>query len=245
MRFFGGLLMALMSFSSSFAADTDSLDIIGFSKGGAYFAFETYGIGDGSGFPYSSIYVIDVKANSWVKGTPVEMTTEDENAVLSKTRAQARNKAASILTSFGIDQGSELLAGSPISEIVADRSVVVFDREHYLGLEGKPGEHSDTRTEISLKIFSLGGNADCLSEDGARQGFALTAKNVTSGKAIEIYRDNSIPASRQCPYKYEIDRVVGYHDDNGDLHLVTMIGFYTQGFEGPDRHIIAVPITLP
>jgi predicted secreted protein len=44
------------------AADTAALSILGFSRDQGVFAFEEYGIQDGSGFPYSNIYAIDRKS---------------------------------------------------------------------------------------------------------------------------------------------------------------------------------------
>ncbi len=35
------------------------------------FAFEEFGVQDGSGFAYSNIYLIDVDANASVRGTPI------------------------------------------------------------------------------------------------------------------------------------------------------------------------------
>src|SRR5690606_36811639 len=56
----GALLAALASilsqFTPAFAGDTASLDVLGYSPDGKVFAFEEYGIADGSGFPYSNIY---------------------------------------------------------------------------------------------------------------------------------------------------------------------------------------------
>ena len=53
------------------AADNAERAVVGFSPDGRYFAFEQYGVQDGSGFPYSEIFVIDLNANKWVKGSPV------------------------------------------------------------------------------------------------------------------------------------------------------------------------------
>ena len=53
---------------SALAADGAFLDIIGYSPDSRYFAFEQYGVQDGSGFPYADIFIVDLASNSWVKG---------------------------------------------------------------------------------------------------------------------------------------------------------------------------------
>lgn len=62
-------VLAGLLISQASAADLAELGSTGFSDDGAYFAFEQYGIQDGSGFPYSSITIVDVKSDSWVAGT--------------------------------------------------------------------------------------------------------------------------------------------------------------------------------
>ena len=56
------------------AGDRALFQPIGFSADGRYFAFEEYGVQDGSGFPYSNTYILDLPADKWVNGTPVRMT---------------------------------------------------------------------------------------------------------------------------------------------------------------------------
>ena len=45
------------------AGDYAELNYIGVSKDGKHLAFEEYGTQDGSGYPYSNIYFIDVDKN--------------------------------------------------------------------------------------------------------------------------------------------------------------------------------------
>ena len=75
-----GLWIALVAGAS--AGDRALIDFIGYSDDARYFAFEEFGIQDGSGFAYSSVYVVDLATDSWVLGTPVKVKAEDEAAPL-------------------------------------------------------------------------------------------------------------------------------------------------------------------
>jgi len=66
------------------AADASDRAIIGFSKDGSHFAFEEYGMQDGSGFPYADIYIINLKTDKWVKGSPIRVLVRDENATATR-----------------------------------------------------------------------------------------------------------------------------------------------------------------
>src|SRR4051812_27449066 len=87
-------LLAIVALSlPAMAADNALINMIGFSEDGAYFAFEQYGIQDGSGFAFSEIYVVDLVNDKWLSGTPVVVRAEDETATLAATRADAVGKA--------------------------------------------------------------------------------------------------------------------------------------------------------
>jgi predicted secreted protein len=69
------------------AGDAAGREVIGFSPDGRYFAFEQYGVQDGSGFAYSDIMVIDATSDAWVVGTPVRKRADDEKMPLNITVA--------------------------------------------------------------------------------------------------------------------------------------------------------------
>ncbi len=247
MRWLISFLVTILSISLAHAGDADKLAIIGFSKDASYFAFETYGVGDGSGLGYSDIYIIDVKLNSWVQGSPIRQRGEDENQTEAVARASARKQAEPILTKYGIDQPYEFLANNPITEIIADRKHIEFDSIHrsYGNSTVKPGEAADNRYVLQLTDFPVGADANCLSEDGSRYGFSLQIKQTLSGKVLEAFKDATVPKSRGCPFNYEIEAIVTPSDESGSTSLMALVAYYTQGFEGPDRKFIAVPFTLP
>ena len=66
------------------AGDRALIDYVGFSADFRYFAFEEFGIQDGSGFAYSNIFVVDLATDSWVVGTPVRVQAESETTTLEQ-----------------------------------------------------------------------------------------------------------------------------------------------------------------
>ena len=58
------------------AANRALINMIGYSEDGDYFAFEQFGIQDGSGFAYSEVFVVDLANDKWTAGTPFEVQAE-------------------------------------------------------------------------------------------------------------------------------------------------------------------------
>lgn len=247
MRILFSLGFWFIGLASAFAGDTDRLSIIGFSKDANYFAFETYGTGDGSGLGYSEIYIVDLKKNEWVPGSPIRETLDDENTTEAIARAEAKKLAAPLIAKYAIDQPYDLIAANPVTEIVADRKRIEFESYHKpYGLTTlKPDFKAENRFVLELKQFAVDANPDCYAENGSRYGFSLQIQQTLSGKTVDIFKDASIPKSRRCAHEYEIDRVVTTSEEYGGKQWVALVGFYSDGFEGPDRRFIAVPFTLP
>lgn len=90
----------LAQFAISLAAhagDVAELEILGFTGNGGIFAFEEYGVQDGSGFPYANRYYIDTADDSFLEGTPIRVRLDDENATLDAARLAARQKGEAII----------------------------------------------------------------------------------------------------------------------------------------------------
>eukprot|EP01036_Dinobryon_divergens_P042760 gene42760-56842_t len=62
------LALLTLAVVPALAGDRALIDFIGYSEDGQYFAFEEYGIGDGSGAPYSHIFIVDLAADAWGDG---------------------------------------------------------------------------------------------------------------------------------------------------------------------------------
>ncbi len=218
--------------TSAFAADAADRTVIGFSKDGRYFAFEEYGIQDGSGFPYSSIYITDLQTDTWVEGTPVRVQMREEGATAYGARHKALTQAAPLIEEFGTIQPAKTLASNAVGEEVADPHMMKFKRFHNLS----------TLWTVKLTHVDLATPPDCQSLPGIK-GFALSVA-VDNGELKEVYRDKDLPKSRGCPENYRLADVLSF-GENENGRVVVLIHMLTFGFEGRDSRFVAVPVKLP
>ncbi|WEJ33243.1 DUF2259 domain-containing protein [Devosia sp. SD17-2] len=224
-----------LSASSALAGDRALIDFIGFSPDAKYFAFEQFGIQDGSGFAFSEIFVIDLAADKWVPGTPVTVRIEDEEVGLGAARKQSAEGAADVLEKFGITEPVEILALNGDGAAEADFTKLRF---------GVPGYGlSEPASDQTLRLESFTAKSplpcrDWFSE--APLGLALILEEGDGERVI--HRDKRLPESRGCVFEYRLHSVVqpGWAQDISAA--VAIVSVYSGGFEGPDRRFIAVPI---
>lgn len=236
LRFLAALLTALplalaAMIGPAAAGDYADRELLGFSEDGRYFAFEEYGVQDGSGFPYSNIYIIDVDSDSWVSGSPFRVRLDDENATLETARAQARTRAQGMLAQFGIGTDGRLVASNPVTETSADPFRVAFHWSPYITHE-QPWN-------LALAQVSSAVPSGCPPEFGPffRLRLNLDRPDFPLRALVE---DVAIPASRGCPVGYSISDVILYPSENTPMTMVVLVNVLTVGFEGPDRRYIAV-----
>ncbi|MFN4209226.1 MAG: DUF2259 domain-containing protein [Devosia sp.] len=219
------------------AGDRALIDLIGYSTDARYFAFEEYGIQDGSGFAYSNIYVVDLAEDEWVVGTPVRVRGESEAMTLSVVRAEAQATAAEDLATLGIDRPAELVA------LVGDGAPGLDADRLRFGMPGyEPGAVRGDH-ELRLSSFPVTAAAPCTEWFGVDPlGYQLTLVNDEGSR--QIHRDGDLPRSRGCPVTYRLHGVVlPFQADSVD-DAVVLISVYPGSFEGPDRRFIAVPLGL-
>ncbi len=213
--------------------DRALIDYIGYSADGRYFAFEEYGVQDGSGFPYSSIYILDLPADRWVPGTPYRARLEADSDSVGEVRATARALARETLERLDVTVGAHPIAVNADGEPDAAPDSLRFGTPGF-GLEGVRDE-----SLLALERFPLPAAVDCSVVDGDVYGFALSLDGV------EIARDRGrLPASRGCALDYRIHAVVGPPDwlFGEPAPRVAIIAVHPFGFEGPDRRFLAVPL---
>lgn len=224
--------------ASAAAAERAQFDLIGFSPDGRYFAFEEYGIQDGSGFAYSSIFVIDLSEDSWAAG-PFRHRADDEATDLASIRTAALTEAAPVLAEFNVTTPPVIIALNGDGETATDGLALEFGVPGY----SEPG-HMFGDYSLSLEIFKAPSPQDCIAYLGQEpMGFGLIL--TSDGVPSEIYRDNSIPNSRGCPTTYRISAVVLPFEAYDLEHAVALISVYAFGFEGVDRRFVAVRVTAP
>ena len=228
------LLAASLS-APALAGDRALVDFIGFSGDGRYFAFEEFGIQDGSGFPFSTIYVIDLPADKWVAGSPFSAKLEDDGAPVDKVRQQSRALAAGVLEDLAVNEAADLTALNGDGEI-GDGKTLSFGTPGY-GLS----EPQNSRTLV-LETFA----ADTPGTPCADYNAVPTLGFALSLDGVELHRDTTLPKSRGCALDYRIYGVVEPAQLGGSVPgAVAIISVYPFGFEGPDRRFIAVPLNQP
>jgi predicted secreted protein len=241
------LLLLLLAAASARAGDNAERGLALFSPDGRYFAFEQFGVQDGSGFPFSDIHVIDTERDEWVRGTPIRELIESEDATVTVARTSAASKASAIFTSLYLTEPVELIAANPATEFVEDRRKVTFapwfqsqgwdEKIHGTPV---PGRYT---LAVSLLPFPMA--EACWGEEAKQWGFALTIRDNDTGTEQEAYRDTAIPASRLCPMGYDIGEILVYRAPPAQDRYVALIAMYTPGFEGLNRRLLAIPFKLP
>jgi len=219
------------------AGDRALIDYIGFSEDFRYFAFEEFGIQDGSGFAYSSIYVVDLNTDSWVVGTPVRYQADSEEAPLSTVRDLVAESAADHVAEFGIDVPVEIAAMIGDGVPGTDAKSLVFGAPGYM-----PGTVSGDYT-LTLSTFETTATSPCDEWFGVKpKGYQLEVSD--SGSARQVHMDEKLPRSRGCPTDYRIHSVVMPFGGATLSNAVAIVSVYPGGFEGPDRRFLAVPLGL-
>lgn len=220
----------------AFAGDSAQLNVIGYSRDGKVFAFEEYGILDGSGEAYSNYYFLDTKADKFLPETPIKVQLDQEQSI-AKIRELARKKATPLIRRYNLeDNPGYLLTYNPVSEAESDPH-----RVRYYGYPSSPPRAQTYTLVLTEKPFPA--SKDCLNMTGNYSGFSLAFTEALSEPSNRvIYEDKQIPASRNCPNGYRIGAVIGGETENAPM--VAMIEVSSFGFEGNDERWIAVPFRL-
>lgn len=217
------------------AGDRAGIEFIGYSPDAAFFAFEEFGIQDGSGFAYSHIFVLDLQADRWVGGTPFRGQADSEDVSLATMRARVAEDAAGTLAQLAIAEPVQIAA--LLGDGVPDKAGkgMVFGAPSY-----KAGEIAE-EYQLVLSQFPAKAPSPCTEWFGAEPlGYALRLEG--GGQTRELHRDEALPGSRGCPLDYRIYGVVLPFGASEIEDGVAILSVYPGGFEGPDRRFIAVPL---
>ena len=106
------LLVQFANSATARAGDVAELEILGFTRDGGVFAFEEYGVQDGSGFPYANRYYIDTTGDTFLEGTPIRIRLDDETTTLDAARLQARQKGEAIVKQAELAANRGITAGA-------------------------------------------------------------------------------------------------------------------------------------
>jgi predicted secreted protein len=224
------------------AATFANLHFIGFSADGKYLAFENYGIGDGSGYPFSSIYLIDTVKNS-VVGKPFKVMIEDELGLEATARKRVAALARRKMRELRIVTGNtgELLAARLMTDRAFNDSLLRGDgNEQKVRFNGVKYLYTyDQYYELTLKSVPVK-PAACRDEGLDYHKLELILDHYEGGKktwmpTLTLQKDETLPASRGCPVGYDIETVYAYKGK-----LAVFLRVWTPGYEGPDVNYMAV-----
>ena len=217
------------------AGDVAKLDILGFSKDGKVFAFEEYGVQDGSGFPYANRYYIDTATDALLPKTPVRVRLDDEKASLADAREKAGRDAQGLTgladTELRANTG-DTVAANPITELSADKFKTTFNPRPVFPPMDEP-------LTVQLQEIDVPRPDKC-PEPEMYKGFRLTIQQGASTDIRTLHEDKSIPSSRNCPQGYSIGAVQTFYLPDGKPALAILIAVRSIGFEGPDYRWLAV-----
>lgn len=217
------------------AGDVAELNILGFSEDGKLFAFEEFGVQDGSGFPYANRYYIDVETDKFVPGSPIRVRLDEEAATVEQARTQAREKGETIIAEAELAANRGTLVGfNPPTELSADPHRITVNPRPVFPPIGLP-------LEFRIEEIAVP-QPDLCRELAEAKGYRLTRVSLTPGQETTLlHQDVTIPTSRGCPLGYQFGGVQTFFPESGPPVYAVLIAVRSFGFEGPDFRWIAVP----
>lgn len=237
-----GIAFLLLCAAAPLRAGDFAVDApVGFSVDGRYFAFEEFGVQDGSGFPYANLYVIDLERDAWVSGTPIRVRREAEDAGwsgLAAVRGEARARAGGILADLGVRAPALELFARGIGEArgAPARVTVAVPNPSF------PMAEPWGRLDLVLETIAAPSPLDFCPEP--TRGFRLTRIDAAGGARV-LHADARVPRSRGCAVDYRLTRVLAPGFPAAGATGVAVISVFASGFEGLDRRFIALPVPLP
>lgn len=230
--------LAMLAASPSFAGDASTLNILGFDAEGGVFAFEEYGIQDGSGFPFANRFYIDTAGDTFLPGTPIRVRIESDGALgdLAEARGQARDQGEAIMPDAELEANFGFTAAySPFTDLSSD--------PHRMTINPRPVVPAvDEPVEFRLTEFQTTAGEICSGLSETMAGFRLVRVGLEPGaETVLVHEDASVPASRTCPLGYRIGAVQTFFPEAGDPVYVVLVQVRSLGFEGPNHRWIAIP----
>lgn len=228
-------ILQFLTATGAHAGDFATRHIHGFSIDGKLFAFEEYGVQDGSGFPYANIYVIDTDTDQWVANSPFRVRLNDETKTIFDAREEARILAGPVMKSF--EGRGNVVATNRATEHGTDKKRLVANPRFVV-----PPIDETVEFRLTTKVLPAAEHCEAF---GTITGFTLTKIATHPGKSTRVlHNDTSIPESRSCPLDYEFADLVTFFPEAGSPKAALLILMKQVGFEGPDGRFLAVTTNL-
>lgn len=244
------VLLAAFGAAPAQASDGAAANVLGFSPDGRHFAFEQYGIRDGSGEAYAIISAIEVATDRPVTGSPATAAINPETAkraeepkdkLLDEVRAKAAAQAKPMLDKLKISvpaqriaalpesRSSDMLAANDIRGVLDEASGVLPLTEDLFGPVAILNLREADFAVPRCKDFVVNNKTKGINLVLQRKG----------RPPVNLANDRAIPNSRGCPTRYGIAEAHALKAKDG-VALAVLIQYFYQAFEGPDRRFIAV-----
>ena len=154
-----------------------------------------YGIQDGSGFAYSTIYVVDLVADKWVAGSPfhTQAPEADGDRPLATVRADAMALARAKLDMLAIATPAETLWLDGTS--AGDGKAISFSYG--------PFPSDENALSLTLTTAPADSSLDCAGLTGSKPlGFSLSFASGQAEAVVKHDDKSHVPASRGCTTDY-------------------------------------------
>ncbi|WP_203423406.1 DUF2259 domain-containing protein [Sinorhizobium sp. BG8] len=229
-------LLALPLAGQGHAGDFAHFQPIGFSADGKVFAYEEFGIEDGSGSAYSTVYFVDTVKDAYLPDTPLRVRLEEGHGGLAQARSKTAEQARPLVEEFEMrDHPGQVVALNPYTELgPAPNSI----RYYAFPMEPRVGKPYT----LALSTITLPAPERCkpFLDKGVGFRLELTERSGTPTSEV-VHEDTRVPDSRRCPTGYRMAGVVTGNHLGNPVH-VAMIMVLSLGFEGSDGRWIAVPV---
>jgi predicted secreted protein len=199
------------------AGDTSHYSFLGFSTDLVSCAFEIHGVLDGSGFPYSTVYIITVDANDYA-ARPFSSVGENAESE-EEVQAATASSSSGMREKLGIDPSNIGL------------SVEAAEAEPLrLDLAGAGASGSLRLAERPTGRATPIGNPEVMFE----------LDLLVGGRKVILQKDAALPRGRSGTYSYSIKKAF----ING-RKIAAFLEYARAGFEGPDVRQMIVTGVIP
>lgn len=225
------LLATCVAASLTFAGDSATRELLGFSRDARTFGFLQFGTEDGSGFAWCELVTVEVATNRWA-AAPVFVRLEVAGATPERACAEVRRRSARTLRTLGLDRPvrGEHVIHHPLHDVGVPDDTATFSVHRCFFCAGSP------RFTVLAERRPVTTAGRCQDLEPGPELLTLTI----DGKVLQ--RDAELPTSRGCASWYRIvDVVLTPLEDR----LVVLLATKQPGFEGPNVRFMAVSGTLP
>ena len=231
---FIAMIAACLAPGLAMAGEFSEFRPIGFSADGKVFAFEEFGIQDGSGFAFANRFFINTTDDSFLPGSTVRVVLEDETRSIGDARAEAQARSASLEADYDFRANPGVIAAfNPLSELDGATHLLRYTP---FSMQPQPfGPYAVTLAEKQLPASAL-----CEAFGDIFTGFRLVMTEINGAPSnLVLHDDTSVPQSRGCPLSYRIGGAITHHAE-GVWTQAVLVLVRSFGFEGENGRWIAV-----